>query len=114
ENMEEDYGVVLYWNPEEIAPKGSREMAFTYGLGSVQEDAKLSITVGGGTFVGGELTVLALVADPNAKTATLKLPPGLSLLKGETLEQPVLPMRGGRPSPVTWRVHADAGRKHDL
>ena len=90
-------------------------MAFTYGLGSVvtaerdrggQEKGALGLAVGGDMRLHGELTVVALVADPAAKHITLKLPAGLSTR--DALTQPVPPPRPGpdgklRPVPITWR-----------
>jgi hypothetical protein len=68
--------------------------------------------------VNGELTVLALISDRDAKFATLDLPPGLKLLDG-TLKQKITHMRPElnkqpRPSPVTWRVRADREGKHSI
>jgi hypothetical protein len=54
------------------------------------------------------LTVVALVSDKTAKTATLKLPPGMSLLPKEKLTQNVPPIRADRAVPVTWRVRANS------
>jgi hypothetical protein len=115
EDMGDDSAVAIYWDPKEIPANGGvREMAFTYGLGRVDGDGKLALTVGGGMYAGGELTVVALVADPQAKTASLKLPAGLRLLDGQHVEQPVQPMRGGRATPIAWRVHADSAGKHEI
>lgn len=111
-DMGDDSCVVMYWNPVEIEPKKSRTVAFTYGLGSLAANDKLAITIGGSPYVGGDLTVVALVQDRDAKTATLKLPAGLKLIDGKET-QDVMPMRG-RPSPVTWRVRAEKDGKHDL
>jgi hypothetical protein len=107
-----DSCVVMYWDPAQLAPQQSRELAFTYGLGnvSVGKSAKLGLTVGGAMLVDSDLTVVALVADPQpGQTVELQLPPGLTLTQG-TAEQSV-PLstektKEGRPrpSPVTWRV----------
>lgn len=104
-----DSSVVLFWNPKEVLAGNSRELGFTYGLGSVSADGdKLGLTVGGSFQVGGDLTVVALVSDPKAKTVTLKLPAGMTLPDKQTLTQDVPLMRAGRPSPVTWRVRTGA------
>jgi hypothetical protein len=116
-DMGDDSSVVIYWDPKKLQPKETRELAFSYGLGSVSLGAqKLSVTVGGATYKGGELTVLALVADREAKTATLDLPKGggLRLADGEQATKPVLPTRSDRPSPVSWRVIADSDGKHTI
>jgi hypothetical protein len=67
--------------------------------------------VGGSFRVGGELTIVALVAD-RSKTATLDLPPGLKLLGGQAATQVVPPSRANHPVPVTWRVQAVAEERY--
>ncbi len=119
-DMDDDSCVVIYWDPKDLAPNKTRELAFTYGLGSISESGnKLGLTVGGSTRVKGELTVVALVADLDAKTATLKLPDGLELLKGQSLEQQLTRPRADkdgrvRPNPVTWRVRSTREGKHSV
>jgi hypothetical protein len=117
-DMEGDSSVVIYWDPKDLGPKKTRELAFTYGLGSVT-GSTLGLTVGGSMYVGGELTVLALVADRNAEFATLELPAGLKLLDGQSAKQKVAKTRPDannqtRPSPVTWRVRAERDGKHNI
>lgn len=111
-----DSSVLLYWNPKSIPAKQSREIGFTYGLGSVAADSdKLGMTVGGGFHVGGDLTVVALVSDEKSKSVTLKLPAGMSVLGNTPLTQPVPPLVRGRASPVTWRVQTNnAGAKQEI
>ncbi|HZZ78245.1 MAG TPA: hypothetical protein VFE62_06985 [Gemmataceae bacterium] len=112
-DMGDDSSVVIYWDPKDIEKRGTRDLGFTYGLGDLSvEKGKLAVTVGGSSYVGGELTVVALVSDREAKYATLKLPPGLALVAGGKLRQPVPPVRDNRPSPVTWRVRAADAGKH--
>ncbi len=110
-----DSCVVLYWDPAPLGPGQSREMAFTYGLGNVSigPSAKLGLTVGGAMLVGSDLTVVALVADPEpGQTVELQLPPELVLAGGQKAVQDAPPSaeknKEGRPrpSPVTWRVRA--------
>jgi hypothetical protein len=109
ENIAEDSAIVLYWNPVELKPGASREMAFSYGLGNLK-GGKLGITVGGTLAVNREMTVIAYVADPQpGETATLVLPEGFEFLANSAPTQPVPEAeRGGdgkiRPSPVTWRI----------
>lgn len=111
-----DSSVVLYWDPKELPAGKFRELAFTYGLGNVSigNRAKLGLTVGGAMLVGRDLTVVALVADPQEGQIVelLQLPPGLTLAKDSQAKQAVPPStevnKDGRPipSPVTWRVRA--------
>lgn len=112
-NKNSDSSVVMYWDAKELKYREKRELAFTYGLGSIQASDKLGVTIGGQSFVKGELTIVGLVMDQSAKTATLKLPAGLKLIEGD-LTQNVEPIRAGRPSPVTWRVRASTDGKMDI
>jgi hypothetical protein len=111
----QDSCVVLYWEPVLLDRGKFRDLAFTYGLGNVAigPEAKLGLTVGGATVVGGELSVVALVADPQPdQTIELQLPPGLELAKDSPMVQRVPPSvektKDGKtvPSPVTWHVRA--------
>lgn len=112
-NFGDDSSVAIYWEPRELNPKSKREVAFTYGLGTVSADDKLGLTVGGSMYVGGELSVVALIADPNVKSATLTLPKNMELIEPKSLTQNVSPPRQGadgkvRPTNATWRVRATA------
>jgi hypothetical protein len=113
-----DSCVVLYWEPKSLAARDARQVAFSYGLGNVTigTDAKLGLTVGGTPVVGGELTVVALVADPlKGQPVRLDLPPGLELVGKSPASQTIDTIEPGkegrpRPAPVTWRIRpTDAG-----
>ena len=116
----DDSCVVMYWDPKDLKAGQTREIGFTYGLGNVTIAMdKLGLTVGGASHVGGELTVVALVADQAAKTATIELPKGLELIDKNSKTQQIMPMRTGKggvllPSPVTWRVRAVEDGKHEV
>lgn len=105
-----DSAIVMYWDEKELAPGETRVVGFSYGLGSLAAGSgKLALTVGGNMSLGGELTVVGLVNEPQPnQKLTLVLPPGLSLIGGSAAEQAV-PAAGDkkRPSPVTWRVRAE-------
>jgi hypothetical protein len=119
ENIGTDSAIVLYWNPIDMKPGESREMAFSYGLGNLK-GGKLGLTVGGTLAVGREMTVIAYVADPQpGEKARLELPGGFEYLDGSFAEQPVPPAERGadgklRPSPVTWRVRPTVDGRHTL
>jgi hypothetical protein len=109
----QDSCVVLYWDPAKLGAGQHRDMAFTYGLGNVSigPTAKLGLTVGGAMLVGNDLTVVALVADPQPdQQVELTLQPGLTLAKESPIVQlvPASVEKDGKrlPSPVTWRVRA--------
>ena len=72
-----------------------------------------ALTVGGAMLVGSDLTIVALVADPQpGQTVKLQLPPKLEFSAATPAEQTVIPSgkknKDGKPlpSPVTWRVRA--------
>ena len=111
----QDSCVVMYWEPAQLGAGQYREVAFTYGLGhvSIGPAARVGLTVGGAMLVGSDLTVVALIADPQPdQKVELVLPPGLTLAPGSTATQLVQPSteknKEGKPlpSPVTWRVRA--------
>ena len=118
-NIAEDSAIVLYWNPINMKPGESREMAFSYGLGNLS-GGKLGLTIGGTLAVNREMTVVAYVADPRpGEIATLRLPEGFDLLGGSAAAQPVPTAQRGpdgklRPSPVTWRVRPTIDGRHIL
>jgi hypothetical protein len=105
--MGADSAVALYWDAKELKPGEKREIGFAYGLGSVSSaSGNLGLSVGGNFSPGGELTVVALVSNPQpGQTVRIHLPEGFSLAAGQQAEQPVPQAApGGRPAPVTWRV----------
>lgn len=110
--MGDDSCIVLYWDPQELAPGASREVGFTYGLGNVASQGKLGILNPSPITAGETFTLVALVADAKpGQTATLKIPPGFELAPAMPGTQEVNPgPRGadGRilPSPVTWRIQS--------
>ena len=113
-----DSAVVMYWEPKQVAPGASREMAFTYGLGDVatsEGGGKLGLSVGGSFTPGGELSVTAYVNNPApGQTVTLTLPEGFQLADGGNLTRPAPALdftSASRQSPVTWTVKA--GRPGD-
>jgi hypothetical protein len=104
----EDSCVFLYWAERPMAAGERRDMAFTYGLGtiSVSGESPLGLTAGGSFRPGGVFTVTAYVKGPQeGQKVKLALPDGLSLVAGEEAERPV--EKGGDYSQVSWRVRAD-------
>lgn len=118
-DMDDDSCVVIYWDVKDLGPNDKREVAFTYGLGDRTKGANLiSLTVGGAKHVNGEMSVVALISDRDAKTVTLDLPDGLRLVdpktKTQTIDRPR--EKDGRvvPTPVTWRVIASKEGRHNV
>jgi len=118
--FEDDSCVVMYWKEQNLKPGETREVGFSYGVGNVAITGnKLGVTVGGAMETGGELTVVALIADPAAKAATLDVKDGLTLVDPSSRTQKVPPTRADengqvRPVPLTWRVRASSPGRHDL
>jgi hypothetical protein len=102
-----DSAVTIYWDPVEIAPGKSREVAFAYGLGSVsagEGGGQLGLSVAGSFAPRGEFTLTAEARNPvQGQTLTLTLPEGFDLVAGD-LTQPV-PV-GGPAGAVTWRLRS--------
>jgi hypothetical protein len=109
--MLDDSAVVLYWDPTRLGAGKSREVGFSYGLGSVagrQGKGKLALTVGGSFRAGGEFTATAYVSNPQpGQTITLVVPEGFELIdKDATQEVPMPAASARRISPVSWRVRS--------
>jgi hypothetical protein len=102
-----------------MEPKERRDMAFTYGLSAVSSmesgNAELGLTAGGSFRLGGEFTLTATLKNPqNGQKVTLKLPVGLSLASGESLEKTVAGGRKGEETQVSWRIRNTAVGDHVL
>jgi hypothetical protein len=101
-----DSSIVLYWNPKPIKKDETRDLGYTYSLSSAAPTGggRLSMTVGGNTVVGNEITVMAIVSNAKKKeTVQLEVPKSLELIEG-TEEQKVPEPVEGRPTPITWRL----------
>jgi hypothetical protein len=107
----DDSAIALYWQPKTLKPGESREFGFTYGVGSVQGLAELTILNPGPVIVGSDFSLVALLANATKGTkATIDLPDGLELAEAgtRTQEATVVTDAQGRPqpAPVTWRIRA--------
>jgi hypothetical protein len=105
-----DSAVVIYWGEKPLRPGEKREVGFAYGLGSLAiSGGQLGVSVGGSFTPQGDLTVVALVNNPDkGQTVTLKLPDGFQLVEGEATQSVPISRAGAtsQQSPVTWRVRA--------
>jgi hypothetical protein len=108
---EGDSAVVLYWDEQDLPARKTRQVGFSYGLGSISSGTgQLALTVGGALVVNNELTVVGLVTSPQpGEKLILEVPAGLTLSDATPQLQPVAPLQKGsnRPSPVTWKVRAN-------
>jgi hypothetical protein len=108
-----DSCVTMYWDEEPLKPGETRRVGFAYGLGSVasqESGGRLLLTVGGRMSVDAEVTLAALVQnpDPQGETLTLKVPTGMELTAGREKESvPILePGATRKVSTVTWKLRA--------
>jgi hypothetical protein len=105
--MGDDSCVFLYWAEQKMGRGERRQMAFTYGLGTISVGGAdtLGLTAGGSFRPGGVFTVTAYVKGPLEKQKVkLALPAGLALVEGEEAEKGV--GATGDYSQVSWRVRA--------
>src|SRR5262249_35127826 len=72
-----DSDIVYYWEPQVIAPRGKRELAYAYGQGlatSPDSEGRVNLTLGGSFEPGKQFTVTAHVDDPlPGQTVSLEL-----------------------------------------
>lgn len=120
-DIKDDSAVVMYWEEREMKPDEKRNLGFTVGLGAAStQEGLIGVSVGGSFAPGGELTVVALVGDPQPKqTITLALPDGFAFADNSAATQDVpasqkLPDGRMRPSPVTWQIRSSVIGTFDL
>jgi hypothetical protein len=106
-----DSCVVVYWDPRPLRPGEAREVGFTYGLGNVasgESGGKLLLSLGGRLVRDGDLTLTALVSNPErGERLVLEVPPELRSDSGADQEVPLPTLGAARQnSPVTWKIHA--------
>jgi hypothetical protein len=113
ERGDPDSCVVIYWDEKPLAAGQSREMGFTYGLGSVSsEGGRLGLTVDGDTSPGGTFTLVAQVKDPQpGENLTVTLPEGFRLADGSATVP--VPAGTGRVT-VTWKIKAGNRGRYTL
>jgi hypothetical protein len=102
-----DSAVAFYWDPQQIAPKGKREIAFALGQGiacNPENEGKVAIHFGGNFEPGKEFTVTAYVEDPlEGQSLTLELPAGMERTAGkETQSVPLT--KDGSLGIVIWKA----------
>lgn len=103
-----DSCIALYWAYRKMFPGEKREMAFTYGLGTVSgASGSIGVATHGATRPGGIFTVTAYVKQPSpGQRVTLQLPAELVLEPEETPEKTIPAVEPGKDGQVSWRVHA--------
>ena len=104
--------MVLYWLDKPLAPKQTRVVGFSYGLGSVtikDKNDKLGLTLGGSFEPGQNFTATAYVENPIPnQTLRLEIPEGLRLVEGAATQTvPPSGVGGRQTSIVTWKVQVE-------
>jgi hypothetical protein len=81
-----DSAVTMYWEPTLILPFKTREVGYSYGLGTFagsQGQGQLALTAGGSFAPSGEFTLTAYVSGHTSKdTLDLTIPEGFKLIEG--------------------------------
>lgn len=110
-----DSCVALYWAYRRMEPGERRDVAFTYGLGTMSGGSgRIGVACQGATRPGGVFTVTAYVKEPTpGQRVRLSLPDGLSLEAGEAEEKPVA-AEAGRDGQTSWRVRAERVGEYEL
>jgi hypothetical protein len=104
EDIGNDSSIAVFWDEEEIAPKGTRNFAITYGLGKLDIKDQIALSVPEKAIPNGEFVVTAYIYNAHkGDKVRLQLPPGVILNSGTeqiTLEE------NAKRTQVYWRVKA--------
>jgi hypothetical protein len=112
-----DSCVVLYWSKLNMNPKERRTMGYTYGLGRVADPEPPGTTqISKGkirldlrpALVKTPFVATATVKKADGQNCTLKLPPGISFVPGESPAKPVQTAPGMDYAVVSWRLIAQS------
>lgn len=112
-----DSQVLLYFNPQPLAPGATRTLIAYYGLGGISStesgNSLLSLTVPKEVKQGEAFWVVALVVGTKeGQRVRLELPDGLVLIDGFQAEQP---LEAGKDfTQISWRVEAKQPGSGDL
>jgi len=102
-----DSAVAMYWEPTLILPFKTREVGYSYGLGTFagsQGQGQLALTAGGSFQPNGEFTLTAYVSGHTSKdTLDLIIPEGFKLLNGSIKT----PLRDSQSKyAISWKLKA--------
>jgi len=102
-----DSACALYWEAKMLKPGEKREMAWAYGgglAGSIENEGKMAVALGGSFEPGKQFTLSAFVDDPvPGQTLTLELPAGMTRLEGKEIQPVPAPGEKGS-SLVLWKA----------
>lgn len=109
---DKDSCVVLYWGRKNTASAERRTMGFTYGLGRIADGgdgaAAMQLLAGGSSRVGRVFTFTAYIKGAQAgQKVSLQLPPELTLVGRQTLEQTIEAQANKEYAQVSWQVKAN-------
>jgi hypothetical protein len=106
-----DTAIGLFYASRTLAPTETRQIRFTYGLGSISstttKNTQLSLTAGGPFQAGGKFWLVALVQSPRSgQQVQLELPGGFRLAAGHDATQPVA--TGANCSQISWLIEIES------
>jgi predicted secreted protein len=103
--FDNDSSIAVYWPYKELASKESRDMAITFGLGSLDVGDQLAVSAPSSVVPDREFTVTVYAWNATkGQTVKLELADGLVLASGEKAEKTVT--ESGARAQVFWRVRA--------
>lgn len=102
-----DSAVTMYWDPTMIPPFKTREVGYSYGLGTFagsRGQGQLALTAGGSFQPNGEFTLTAYVSGHSSKDSLeLVVPEGFKLIEG-TLNTPLRDSQSKYS--ISWKLKA--------
>jgi hypothetical protein len=105
QDMGDDSCVAVYWPEQQIAPKETRHMAITYGLGKLDIHDRLALSAPASVIPGREFVVTAYVYNAvKGQTVRIELPDGVKLTSGK---EEITIGEDAKRTQVFWKVKAD-------
>ncbi len=105
EDMGDDSCVAVYWPDQEIAPKETRHLAMTYGLGKLDISDSLALSAPASVLPGREFIVTAYVYNAvKGQSVRLERPEGVTLTAGS---DEIAITEDAKRTQVFWKVKAN-------
>jgi hypothetical protein len=113
QDMGPDSAVAIYWDEQRLEPGKSRQVAFTYGLGTLDVGDLLAVSTPSNVIPGREFIVTAYVYEAKkGQKVSLELPEGL-ILAGEETNEKTIEEESNRTQ-VFWKVKASATGRYEI
>jgi hypothetical protein len=104
EDMGDDSCVAVYWPEQEIAPKETRHMAMTYGLGKLDIRDSLALSAPASVIPNREFVITAYVYNAvKSQKVRIELPDGVELTSGK---DEIIIGEDAKRTQVFWKVKA--------